>query len=111
MLGIQLTEKDIIEKDFKTGLNGYKKEEVDEFLDIIIKDYEVFRMEVERLTLENTRLKKQLSDTKAADVSQELKSRVTVNPSSSQIGSATNYDILKRISNLEKAVFGNKLFE
>lgn len=111
MLGIQLTEKEIIEKDFKTGLNGYKKEEVDEFLDLIIKDYEVFRMEVERLTLENGRLKKQLTEVKQVDANQELKIRGQIGSQTNPIGSATNYDILKRISNLEKAVFGNKLFE
>ena len=39
---IKLTAKDILEKEFKTGMRGYQQEEVDKFLDMIIKDYEAF---------------------------------------------------------------------
>ena len=39
---IKLTAKDILEKEFKTGVRGYKQEDVDKFLDLIIKDYETF---------------------------------------------------------------------
>ena len=38
---IKLTAKDILEKEFKTGMRGYQQE-VDKFLDMIIKDYEAF---------------------------------------------------------------------
>ncbi len=34
---IKLTAKDILEKEFKTGMRGYQQEEVDKFLDMIIK--------------------------------------------------------------------------
>ena len=34
---IKLTAKDILEKDFKTAMRGYKPEDVDQFLDLIIK--------------------------------------------------------------------------
>ncbi|MFC8575250.1 DivIVA domain-containing protein, partial [Heyndrickxia sporothermodurans] len=37
---VKLTAKDILEKEFKTAVRGYKQEEVDKFLDFIIKDYE-----------------------------------------------------------------------
>ena len=53
---IKLTAKDILEKEFKTGMRGYKQEEVDKFLDIIIKDYETFHQEIEELQQENLRL-------------------------------------------------------
>ena len=60
---VKLTAKDILEKEFKTGVRGYKQEDVDKFLDLIIKDYETFHQEIEDLQQENLRLRKQLEDT------------------------------------------------
>ena len=37
---VKLSAKDILEKEFKTGVRGYRQEDVDKFLDMIIKDYE-----------------------------------------------------------------------
>ena len=37
---VVLTIQDILEKDFKIDTRGYRPQEVDRFLDIIIKDYE-----------------------------------------------------------------------
>ncbi|SDJ68154.1 cell division regulator GpsB [Sediminibacillus albus] len=90
---IQLSGKDILEKNFKTAMRGYNQEEVDEYLDTIIQDYEAYQQEIERLRQENERLKRQ-SDP----------SRTRTAPTNHQV----NYDILKRVSNLEKAVFGKK---
>ena len=59
---IQLTAKDILEKEFKTAMRGYKPEDVDKFLDLIIKDYEVMQQEIEELQQDNLRLKKQLDE-------------------------------------------------
>ncbi|MDX8046164.1 cell division regulator GpsB [Gracilibacillus sp. S3-1-1] len=92
----QLIGKDILEKNFKTAMRGYNQEEVDEYLDVIIQDYEYFLEEITRLQQENDRLKKQSDHNRARP-----------NPSNHQV----NYDILKRLSNLEKAVFGNKYEE
>ncbi|MEH7418236.1 cell division regulator GpsB [Neobacillus drentensis] len=95
---VKLTAKDILEKEFKTGVRGYKQEDVDKFLDLIIKDYETFHQEIEDLQQENLRLRKQLEETsKRQPVSQPA--------------GTTNFDILKRLSNLEKHVFGNKLYD
>lgn len=55
---VQLSGKDILEKDFKTAMRGYNQEEVDEFLDIIIQDYDLFKQEVDRLQAENEKLRK-----------------------------------------------------
>ncbi|MEK3734702.1 MULTISPECIES: DivIVA domain-containing protein [Paenibacillus] len=41
-LGIQLDALSIHEKEFSTKLRGYDQEEVDTFLDDVIKDYERF---------------------------------------------------------------------
>ena len=34
-----LTAKEILEKDFKIDARGYRPQEVDQFLDMVIKDY------------------------------------------------------------------------
>lgn len=95
---VKLTAKDILEKEFKTGVRGYKQEDVDKFLDLIIKDYETFHQEIEELQQENLRLRKQLEDASRRQ------------PAAQPAGT-TNFDILKRLSNLEKHVFGNKLYD
>ncbi|MFC4322718.1 cell division regulator GpsB [Litchfieldia salsa] len=97
MDNIKLTAKDILEKEFKSGIKGYKQEDVDKYLDLIIKDYEVFQQVIEDLRQENLRLRRQLEDT----------SKKQPIPQSG----TTNFDILKRLSNLEKHVFGSKLFD
>lgn len=94
---IKLTAKDILEKEFKTGVRGYKQEDVDKFLDIIIKDYEAMQQEIEELQAENARLKKLSEETARKPVA--------------QTAGTTNFDILKRLSNLEKHVFGSKLYD
>ncbi|RWZ60308.1 cell division regulator GpsB [Halobacillus fulvus] len=91
-----LSGKEILEKDFKTSMRGYNQEEVDEYLDLIIQDYDRFTQEIERLQQENDRLKRMSS--------REVPTRPKSNTGNHQV----NYDILKRVSNLEKAVFGKK---
>lgn len=97
----KLTAKDILEKEFKTAMRGYKQEDVDKYLDYIIKDYEAFHQEIDELQQENLRLKKQLEN--------ESSRRQNTQPQAA-VGT-TNFDILKRLSNLEKHVFGSKLYE
>ena len=95
---VNLTAKEILEKEFKSAMRGYKPEDVDKYLDLIIKDYELFHQEIEELQQENMRLKKQLEE-------------AARRPSTQPAAGTTNFDILKRLSNLEKHVFGNKLSE
>lgn len=57
---VKLSAKEILEKEFKTGVRGYKQEDVDKFLDMIIKDYETFHQEIEELQQENLQLKNSL---------------------------------------------------
>ncbi|WP_152654582.1 cell division regulator GpsB [Oceanobacillus sp. CFH 90083] len=96
---IQLNGKKILEKDFKTGIRGYSQEEVDEFLDIIIQDYDNFKQEIDRLNEEIEKLKSSRPTTEAPRAR------------STQQNTQVNYDVLKRLSNLEKAVFGKRYAE
>jgi|SRR5690625_1973294 len=103
MANTQLTPKQILEKDFKTSMRGYNPTEVDEFLDVVIQDYEVFNKEINNLIAENERLLSKLDEASK----QQMASRPNTSVQSG--GSATNFDILKRLSNLERHVFGSKL--
>ncbi|SIS37230.1 cell division regulator GpsB [Salimicrobium flavidum] len=97
-----LTGKEILERDFKTSMRGYNQEEVDEFLDLVIKDYDQYDEMIKDLKEENERLKRNRSVSQGPEQEEKQETR------SRQSGHQVNYDILKRLSNLEKAVFGNR---
>ena len=104
-LALELTPTEILNHEFKSKMRGYDPEEVDGYLDLVIKDYQTYQENIDRLTADNTRLfnkveelNRQLS---ASDSVKEVKPQ--------QASAATNYDILKRLSNLERHVFGAKL--
>ena len=96
-MNIKLTANAILEKEFKKSVKGYHIDQVDQFLDIIMEDYQQFEAVITELREENMRLKEQLntSPKKAAPVQPPT--------------GTTNYDILKRLANLERHVFGDKL--
>ena len=39
---VELTPQDILDKDFKIDARGYRPQEVDKFLDMIIADYRLY---------------------------------------------------------------------
>ncbi|AFS70722.1 MULTISPECIES: cell division regulator GpsB [Exiguobacterium] len=95
-----LTADDIYKKEFKTGLRGYVIEDVDGYLDQVIKDYEGFEREIERL-------KRELEEAKATPSVGIKREERRPEPDVPTVPSnPSNYDMLRRISNLEKAVFG-----
>ncbi|MEA0552251.1 cell division regulator GpsB [Lysinibacillus irui] len=98
-MDIKLTSKMILEKEFKKNFKGYNVEDVDSFLDEIIQDYETFEKVVAQLREENRQLKEEIDSTPKRQ------------PVASATAGTTNFDILKRLSNLEKHVFGSKLYE
>ncbi|GGG31348.1 cell cycle protein GpsB [Lysinibacillus alkalisoli] len=95
----KLTADQIFEKEFSVSFRGYNTDEVNDFLDIIIEDYNTMEKLLADLQEENRRLK---------SISAEAPPRQS--PTMSRTNT-TNFDILKRISNLEKHVFGDKLQE
>src|SRR5699024_7631968 len=104
MANIIYSPKDILQQEFKTKMRGYDPVEDDEFLDQIIKDYESYNKEILTLQEENDRLNAKIAQ---LNKSQAISSRVQNETPKSQ--TVTNFDILKRLSNLEKEVFGKKL--
>ena len=104
---IVLTSQDILEKDFKIDTRGYRPQEVDRFLDTIIKDYEemskiINELESDKQELadENLRLKKELRN---------MKSKLELaTENENQGASGVNADLLRRLSNLEKIIYGKE---
>lgn len=99
---INLQPKDILEKDFKQKMRGYDQAEVDEFLDDVIKDYETFNSQLQQLSQENSRLISRVDElTKQA-------SAEGPNTNGGNVGGSnlSTYDVLKRLANLERRVFG-----
>ena len=102
---IVLTSRDILEKEFKIDTRGYRPQEVDRFLDMIIKDYEEMNLIIKELEKE----KKQLVEDNIS-LKQEirnLKTKIEV-LAESDAGSTTNADMLRRISKLEKIIYGKE---
>lgn len=113
----ELTPKQIVEKDFKQSMRGYNPEEVDVFLDIIIRDYDAFITEINYLKEENQKLNSEMNRIK--EKNRDFENQVETGVSDSGIerrktdeqARVSNFDMLKRISNLEREVFGSKLNE
>lgn len=98
-----LTAKDILQKEFTKALRGYNTAEVDEYLDSIIRDYDSYQKDVTYLKTENERL-----ISKVDELTKQL-ALAKKNVPATQGSGVTNFDILKRLSNLEKHVFGSKI--
>ena len=102
---ILLSPKDILEKEFKLDTRGYRPQEVDKFLDTVINDYEeMFSIirELDRdkkeLIEDNMRLKQEV---------RSLRTKLDVVKESAP-SDMNNADLLRRLSNLEKIVYGGK---
>ena len=103
MDNINFTPKDILQKEFKPKMRGYDPADVDTFLDSVIKDYENFGKEIERMKNENDRLTDNVDE-----LNKQVSAGGTVEESA-PVSGATNVDVLKRLSNLERRVFGAQL--
>ena len=103
---ITLMPQDILEKEFKIDTRGYRLKEVDQFLDILIGDYEQFLNIINNLEKEKADLLGEIMSLK-----QELrnsKMSVEVARNNVEVPEVTNLDILRRLSQLEKMVYSSK---
>lgn len=100
---IFLTTNDILEKEFKLDARGYRPQEVDKFLDLVIRDYTEYQTIIKRLMAEIKNMEKdnQILQGEVRD----FKSKLEIVENNSNKG-LTNVDIIKRISELEKIVYG-----
>jgi len=101
---ISLTMQDILEKEFKIDARGYRLQEVDKFLDVIIKDYNEYNniiraydKERKELLEENQNLKNEVRNLKSSIEAAKIGEK-----------EITNIDLIRRISQLEKIILGKE---
>ena len=104
---ILLSSKDLLEKEFKVDTRAYRPQEVDKYLDVVIRDYDefgkiIFDLENEKKEVieDNIRLKQEVRRLRTQI--DALKESVTIDSKSN------NADLLRRISNLEKVIYGKE---
>lgn len=102
---IYLTPQEILEHDFKIDARGYRPQEVDKYLDMVIRDYTEYNNiirdlegKIKDLTNDNYTLKGEIRRLQT-----ELDSAGSDTPKERSV---TNIDLLRRISQLEKVVYG-----
>ena len=101
---LYLTPQEILEKEFKIDARGYRPQEVDKFLDMVIRDYTEYsnivrklEKDIKDLTDENQELKQEVRDLKLSLQALKVDEK-----------EVTNVDIIRRISQLEKIVLGKE---
>ena len=102
---IMLSSEDILNKEFKIDTRGYRPQEVDKYLDIVIRDYNEFKkilkeseLEKRELIEDNIRLKQEV---------RKLQMKLEA-VSDGKLSEVNNADLLRRLSNLEKIIYGKE---
>ena len=100
---IYLTPQEILEHDFKIDARGYRPQEVDKYLDMIIRDYTEYNNIIKNQENHITDLNNDIYTLKqeVRRLQEELEKA-----NSNTQKSVTNIDLLRRISQLEKVVYG-----
>jgi DivIVA domain-containing protein len=101
---ITLKPQDILEKEFKIDTRGYRLKEVDQFLDVIIGDYEQFYDIINNLEKEKADLMAQIVNLKQELRNSKLSMEVVRNNDNVEV---SNVDVIRRLSQLEKLVYAN----
>ena len=100
---MKLTVEDVLEKQFNIDFKGYSSGEVDEFLDLVIADYQQYNKTIEELGNHLQEYERRINTLKAKIIELEGKQDAAISVDSSV--SSSNVDILKRLTRLENEVF------
>ena len=92
----------VLNKQFNVDFKGYSSREVDEFLDLVIHDYQEYDHMIENLGNHLQEYERHIATLKAKIV--ELEGKQEVEAIKAEL-SGDNIDILKRLTRLENAVF------
>ena len=102
---IVLTPDTLLNWDFKIDARGYRPQEVDKALDIVISDYRTwerreraYKNQIEDLNNEILELKHQLRNAKESI-------EIVKSTDNKEV---SNVDLLRRVSQLEKIIYGDK---
>ncbi len=101
---IALSSREILEKEFKIDARGYRLQEVDKFLDVVIHDYNEFNNIIKELAIHNNKLLEENESLK--NEIRDLKSSVEVLKYKDK--EVTNMDLIRRVSQLEKIILGKE---
>ena len=101
---ITLSSAEIFEKEFKIDARGYRLQEVDKFLDIVIHDYNEYNSIIKELAIKNNEL---------SEENDNLKKKVRMLKSNLEAlkyneKEVTNVDLIRRVSQLQKIIFGKE---
>ena len=104
---LYLTPEEILDHEFKIDARGYRMQEVDKFLDMAIRDYTEFLRTIKKLEKDNLDL---IEDNKKLQAEyRKLKASIEASSDgNSGNGQMNNSDLLRRLSNLEKIVYGRE---
>lgn len=100
---IALSSKEILEKEFKIDARGYRLQEVDKFLDVVIHDYNEYNSIIKELAIKNNQLHEE--NEKLKSEVRNLKSDLEALKYTEK--EVTNVDLIRRVSQLEKIILGD----
>lgn len=101
---ITLSSQEILEKDFKIDARGYRLQEVDKFLDIVIRDYNEYNNIIREIATQNNKLASE--NEQLRQEIRNLKSNLEALRYSEK--EVTNVDLIRRVSQLEKIILGKE---
>lgn len=97
----KLHAEDVLNKQFNIDFKGYSSSEVDEFLDMVISDYQEYDEKIRLLGERLQEYERQVSALRAKVVELEGKQGNSAEP----LSQPGNIDILKRLTRLENEIF------
>lgn len=99
---IALSSSEILEKEFKIDARGYRLQEVDKFLDIVIHDYNEYNSIIKEQAIQNNDLHEE--NERLKQEIRNLKSNLEALKHAEK--EVTNVDLIRRVSQLEKIILG-----
>ncbi|MCF0107071.1 MAG: DivIVA domain-containing protein [Holdemanella sp.] len=107
---MNLTAEQIYEKEFNVDLKGYTPEEVDDFLDQVIEDYQAYDEKIEEFGQALIRYEEKIKELQSQIIAlTNENSNLNKQLGTSMAGANSDMvDILKRIARLEQAVFNKE---
>ena len=101
---ITLSSAEIFEKEFKIDARGYRLQEVDKFLDIVIHDYNEYNSIIKELAIQNNEIAEE--NERLKHEIRNLKSNLEALKYAEK--EVTNVDLIRRVSQLEKIILGKE---
>lgn len=103
----------ILNKEFEVEFKGYSPIEVDQFLDLVVKDYDTYNQTIEELQQKVETFQATIDNlkTKVIDMESKLKDAETKSANDNvtpMVANLSQVDILRRIARLEQEVFNHK---